>query len=140
MNIVTLIGNVGRDPEIRYTQNGDPVANVSLATSERWKNKDGNKQERTEWHRVTFFGGVAKVVKDFVNKGDRIAVLGKIHYSEWEDKDGNKKYGTEIQCSIDGKLELLGGKKDGDASRTPEREVVETSRGDFHATDDDVPF
>jgi single-strand DNA-binding protein len=132
MNIVTLIGNVGADPEIRYTQSGDPIANVRLATTEKWKNKEGEKQEQTEWHRLVFFGGVAKVVRDYVGKGDKLAVAGKIHYSEWTDKDGNKKYGVEIQIGRGGQLELLGGKKK-DANPSDEKKG-------FEATDDDVPF
>ena len=140
MNQVNLIGNVGAEPETRYTQGGDPIVNVRLATTERWK-KDGEKQEKTEWHRVTFFGGVAKVVQNHVSKGDRIAVTGKIHYSEYE-KDGVRKFSTEIHVGFGGQLELLGGKPKAAG------ETVDTSRGPvetgakegFQATDDDVPF
>lgn len=131
MNLVTLIGNVGRDPETRTTSAGDPIVNLSLATTERWKTKDGEKREETEWHRVTFFGGVAKVVRDYVTKGQRIAITGKIHYSKYTDKDGNERHGVEIQVNQRGTLELLSSK--GERSEAPEEKK-------FQATDDDVPF
>lgn len=133
MNLVTLIGNVGRDPDVRYTSTGDPVANLTLATTERWKSKDGEKREETEWHRVTFFGGVAKIVKDFVTKGQRIAITGKIHYSKYTDKDGNERHGVEIQVNQRGTLELL-------TSRKEREEAQEQPKEKFEATDDDVPF
>jgi single-strand DNA-binding protein len=128
MNIVTLIGNVGSDPEFRGSDE-NPVGRLRLATSEKYTDKQGEKVELTEWHTVVFFGGVNKVVRSYVKKGDRIGILGKIHYSEYTDNDGNKKYGVEVQVARDGKLELLGGKKD-----------QGTGGGTFQATDDDVPF
>lgn len=135
MNLVTLIGNVGRDPEIRYTQAGDAIANFSLATSERWKNKQGEKQEETEWHRVTVFHPASKVIKDHVSKGDRLAIIGKVHYSEWDDNDGNKRYSTEIQVGFGGRVELLGSP----GGRKQEPAAAEEDKP-FQATDDDVPF
>ena len=84
VNEVRLIGRLGRDPEIRYTQSGDPVANFSLATSERW-NKDGQQHERTEWHRVEVFGKTAEIVRDYCAKGSQIHVAGSIRYEEWND-------------------------------------------------------
>jgi single-strand DNA-binding protein len=134
MNLAILIGNVGADPEIRYTQSGDPVATVSLATSARWTDKQsGEKKERTEWHRLSVFGKTAKVVADYVNKGSRIAVQGEIRYEDWTDKDGNKRYSTKIHVR---NLELLGGKK----SEESGPEEPPTQNGGFQATDDDVPF
>lgn len=135
MNQIVLIGNVGRDPEIRYTQGGDPIANFSLATSERWK-KDGEKHEETEWHRVTVFAPASKVIQNHVAKGDRLAIIGKVHYSEWDDKDGNKRYSTEVQVGFGGRVELLGSP----GGRKAEPAATADEDKPFQATDDDVPF
>jgi len=129
VNKVILIGNVGRDPEIRYMQNGDPVANFSLATSERWKSKDGEQQERTEWHRVEVFGKTAKVIADYVTKGKPLYIEGSIYTDEWEDKEGNKRKTTKIRVSgPSSRVVLLGSK--GDSAPVAEKKP----------TDDDLPF
>ena len=99
VNKVILIGNVGKDPEIRYMQSGEPIANFSLATNEVWNDKSGQKQERTEWHRVEVFGKTAQVVRDYCTKGKQVYLEGSIRYDEWTDKDGNKKYMTKIRLS-----------------------------------------
>ena len=99
VNKVTLIGNVGKDPEIRYTQSGEPIANFSLATSESWTDKSGQKQEKTEWHRVEVFGKTAQVVRDYVTKGKPLYVEGSIKYDEYTDKDGIKRNVTKIRVS-----------------------------------------
>ena len=99
VNKVILIGNLGRDPEIRYTQAGEPIANFSMATSEKWTDKSGQKQERTEWHRVEVFGKQAQVVRDYLTKGRPVYVEGSIRYEEWTDKDGNKRTGTRIRVN-----------------------------------------
>ena len=147
VNKVILIGNVGRDPEIRYMQSGEPIANFSLATSERWTGKDGQKQERTEWHRVEVFGKTAQVVRDYVTKGKPIYIEGSIRYEEWTDKDGNKRNTTRIRVSGPGsRLVLLGSRGEGGGGgprggggagggSTPEPPSDE-----FQASDDDVPF
>lgn len=97
LNKAILIGNVGKDPEIRSMQSGDRVASFSLATSERWKNKDGEKQEKTEWHRVSCFNqGLVKVIENYVKKGSKIYLEGQIETRKWTDKDGVEKYSTEI--------------------------------------------
>ena len=106
VNKVILVGNVGRDPESRYLPNGDPVVGLSLATTEKWKAKDGSKQEATQWHRVSFFGKLAEIVGEYVKKGSQIYVEGRIEYREYE-KDGVKRYSTDI---IADKLQMLGGK------------------------------
>ena len=106
VNKVILVGNVGRDPESRYLPNGDPVVGLSLATTEKWKGKDGSKQEATQWHRVSFFGKLAEIVGEYVKKGSQIYVEGRIEYREYE-KDGVKRYSTDI---IADKLQMLGGK------------------------------
>ena len=99
LNKVTLIGNLGADPDVRNTQNGDKVANVSLATTERWKDQSGMQQERTEWHRVVFFGGVAGVVESYLKKGSKIYVEGKLQTRKWQDQQGQDRYTTEIVVS-----------------------------------------
>ena len=99
VNKVILIGNVGRDPEIRFTQAGEPIANFTLATNEVWNDKSGQKQERTEWHRVEVFGKTAQVVRDYVTKGRPVYIEGSIRYEEWTDKDGNKRNTTSIRVS-----------------------------------------
>ena len=155
VNKVILIGNVGRDPEIRYTQSGEPIANFSLATNEVWNDKSGQKQERTEWHRVEVFGKTAQIVRDYVTKGRPIYIEGSIRYDEWTDKDGNKRNTTKIRVSGPGsRVVLLGGRGEGGGGPRsgsgsgsgpapgsgPAAEPPAEGGEDFHATDDDVPF
>ena len=117
INKVILIGNLGQDPEVRYTQSGDAIANVSLATSETWKDKNtGEPQERTEWHRVVFFGKVAEIVKDYLHKGSKIYVEGQLRTRKWQDKDGQDRYTTEVIVSMGGTLQMLDSRPDGGAS------------------------
>ena len=97
VNKVVLIGNLGQDPEVRYMPNGNAVANVTLATSESWKDKNtGEKQERTEWHRVVFFRRQAEVIGEYLKKGSKIYVEGKLQTRKWQDQNGNDRYTTEI--------------------------------------------
>ncbi len=113
LNRVELIGNVGRDPEIVVFSNGGSVAKFSIATSEKWKNKDGEQQEETQWHNVEVFGKLADVVNSYVTKGKQIYVAGQVVYDKWEDKDGNNRTSTKIKVTgFDGKLILLGSKGD----------------------------
>lgn len=106
VNRATLIGNVGADPEVRTTGSGTKLARVSLATSERWSGKTGQAEERTDWHRLTFWGKLADVVEEHVRKGDRIFVEGSIRYSTTERDDGTKNYFTEVNVQ---ELVMLGG-------------------------------
>jgi single-strand DNA-binding protein len=153
VNKVILVGNLGKDPEIRYTQSGEPIANFSLATSENWTDKSGQKQEKTEWHRVEVFGKTAQVVRDYCTKGKPVYIEGSIRYDEWTDKDGNKKYMTKIRVSGPGsRLVLLGSRGDGGGGRGPGGGGgprggdqgggggYEPPADDFQASDDDVPF
>jgi single-strand DNA-binding protein len=147
LNKVILIGNLGKDPEIRYTQQGEPIANFSLATSERWTDKSGQKQEKTEWHRVEVFGKTAQVVRDYCSKGKQVYLEGSIKYDEWTDKDGNKRNATKIKVSGPGsRLVLLGSRGEGGggprggASGAPEGGGPPEAADDFQASDDDVPF
>lgn len=145
LNKVMLIGNLGKDPEIRYMQSGEPVANFSLATNEAWTDKSGQKQERTEWHRVEVFGKPAQVVRDYLSKGRQVYIEGSIRYDEWTDKDGNKQKMTKIRVSgPNSRLVLLGGRGEGGPPREggPRGggEAKETPTEDFQVSDDDVPF
>ena len=100
VNKVILVGNVGNDPEVRYTANGQAIANLSIATSEVWRDKaTGEKQERTEWHRVVFFGKAAEIVRDYVKKGAKLYVEGALRTRKWEDKNGAERYTTEVVSS-----------------------------------------
>jgi single-strand DNA-binding protein len=105
MNKVILIGNLGADPESRITTTGKDVCNLSLATTSKWKNKDGELQEKTEWHRVTIWGKTAEIAQKYLSKGRQVCIEGHIEYSKSEQEDGTFKYYTDIVCD---RLELLG--------------------------------
>jgi len=106
INKVILVGNLGRDPEVRYSANGQAVATVSLATSESWKDKNtGEKQEKTEWHRVVFFARLGEIAGEYLKKGSQIYVEGRLQTRKWQDKDGNDRYTTEI---VAGEMQMLG--------------------------------
>ncbi len=96
INKVILVGNLGADPEARYTQSGSPVTNFRIATSERWTGRDGQPQERTEWHRIVTFGKLAEHCRDYLSKGRQVYVEGRIQTREWQDRDGNRRWTTEI--------------------------------------------
>lgn len=124
VNKAIILGNVGRDPEIRSTQSGDRVANLSVATSESWKDKgSGEKRERTEWHRITIFNPhLVDVAEKYLKKGDKVYIEGAIQTRKWTDKDGQDRYTTEIVLQkFNGALVLLGGKS-GDQAPTDEDE------------------
>jgi single-strand DNA-binding protein len=108
VNRVTLIGNLGKDPETRFMPDGKPVANITMATSETWKDRStGAKQEKTEWHRVSFFGPVAEIVGKYLRKGSKIYIEGKLQTRKWQDKDGADRYTTEIVAN---EMKMLDGK------------------------------
>lgn len=108
VNKVILLGNLGRDPEVRYLPSGDPVANITIATSSRYKNKAGEMVEETEWHRVTFFGRLAEIASQYLKKGRPVYVEGRIKTRKYTDKDGLEKYATDIIAS---EMQLLGGRE-----------------------------
>ncbi|MBB76591.1 MAG: single-stranded DNA-binding protein [Planctomycetaceae bacterium] len=151
VNRVTLLGNVGGDPEIRYLPNGNAVANVTLATSDTWKDKQtGQPQERTEWHRVVFFGRIAEVIGEYVRKGSKLYIEGRLQTREWE-KDGIKRYTTEIVVDMGGRMQLLdGAPAGGQQQRPPQRQQRQNdlpqnpppqqSMPDYDSFDDDIPF
>jgi single-strand DNA-binding protein len=113
VNKVILIGNLGKDPETRYLPSGDAVTNISVATTDSWKDKSGEKQEHTEWHRVAFFGKVAEIAGEYLKKGSPVYVEGRIRTRKWQDKEGNDKYSTEIVAD---RMQLLGGRGGGGES------------------------
>jgi single-strand DNA-binding protein len=106
VNKVILIGNLGKDPELRYTPGGQPTASFSLATTEKWTDKNGQKQERTEWHNIVVWGKQAENVNQYLKKGRSAYVEGRINTRSWDDRDGNKKYRTEIVAN---QIQFLGG-------------------------------
>lgn len=111
LNKVMLIGNLGADPETRYTGGGRAVANIRLATAESWRDREsGEQQDRTEWHRVVFFGRLAEIVEEYLKKGSQVYVEGRIQTNKWQDKDGNDRYTTEI---IANEMQMLGGRGGG---------------------------
>ncbi|EIC23925.1 single-stranded DNA-binding protein [Thiorhodovibrio frisius] len=131
LNKAQLIGHLGRDPEVRQAKNGQgAVANLTLATSERWKDKAGEAQERTEWHRVVLFGRTAEVAGEYLNKGALVYVEGRLQTRQWQDESGQDRYTTEIVAD---KMKMLGG-KNGSAGN---RQKAPASKADF---DDDLPF
>ena len=112
INKVILVGNLGQDPEVRYMPNGNGVANISIATSDSWKDKNtGQMQERTEWHRVVLFGKLAEVAGEYLRKGSQVYIEGKLQTRKWTDQSGQEKYTTEIVVDgFDGKMQMLGGR------------------------------
>jgi single-strand DNA-binding protein len=108
VNKVILIGNLGADPETRYMPNGNAVANVSLATSESWRDRNtGQPQERTEWHRVVFFGKIAEIVGQYLRKGSKIYVEGRLQTRKWQGQDGQDRYTTEVVVDLNGSMQML---------------------------------
>jgi single-strand DNA-binding protein len=144
LNKVQLIGNLGADPEVRSTSNGSRVATLSVATSKSWKGADGQRQEKTSWHRVMCWNNktgaqLADVAEKYAKKGDRVYIEGEVEYRSWQDKDGKTKYATEIVCRD---LILLGG--DGPKAVATARTTKDESFEDFpdalDGADDDLPF
>ena len=156
VNKVIIIGNLGRDPEVRYTPNGSAVCNVGVATTRTWKNKDsGDKVEETEWHRVVFYDRLAEIAGEYLKKGRSVYVEGRLKTRKWQDKDGAEKYTTEIiaeEMKMLGGREGMGGGADdgggGGYSERPQpasrpaaaaRAAPKSSTG-FDNMDDDIPF
>jgi single-strand DNA-binding protein len=148
VNKVILIGNLGRDPETRYMPDGGAVANVSIATTETWKDKNGEKQEKTEWHRVAFFGKLAEIAGEYLKKGSQVYVEGRLQTRKWQDKDGQDKYTTEI---IADRMQMLGsrqgmggGDREGggerESSRPAAKPAGKPAGSKFDDFEDDIPF
>lgn len=132
INKVIVLGRIGQDPELRYMTSGDAVCNLSIATSEEWKDKQsGEKKQNTEWHRVVFYKGIAEVAGKYLKKGSQVYIEGKLKTRKWN-KDGVDHYTTEI---IGDKMELLGSKGEREEEPTPQTQPV-----DHKSFDDDIPF
>lgn len=155
INKVILVGNLGRDPEIRYTQGGDPIASFSVATSDSWKDRNtGDTRENTEWHRVVMFRGLAKVAEDWLRKGQQVYIEGRLRTRKWQDQSGQDRWTTEIVAN---EMQMLGGRGgsggggddyDQSAPSRPASGAPAESReggaqqpkGAFDDFDDDIPF
>jgi single-strand DNA-binding protein len=144
LNKVLLIGRLGKDPEIRYTADGSPVANFSLATSDFWTDKNGTRQERTEWHNIVAWNKLADLSKRYLTKGRQIYIEGRLRTREWDDRDGNKRRTVEVIAS---QLVLLGSRPEGmeaggASAPRPNRTASESEEplGEPGVTDDDIPF
>jgi single-strand DNA-binding protein len=144
VNKVILVGNLGRDAELRYTPGGAAVATLNMATTEIWNDKQGQRQEKTEWHRVILWGKQAESLQEYLTKGKQIYVEGRLQTRQWDDKDGNKRYTTEIKAD---RITLLGGGGGGGRGGGMERAGGASHGGGAideppmePITDDDIPF
>ena len=151
VNKVILVGNLGRDPETRYNTDGGAITNISIATTETWKDKtSGEKQERTEWHRVVFFSRLAEIAGEYLKKGSQVYVEGSLRTRKWQDKEGKERYTTEIVAD---RMQMLGsrqgsgdtgGRDRGDEAREPamagEGKSAKKPAGKFDDLEDDIPF
>ncbi len=155
MNKAIILGNLGSDPDIRATQKGDKVANLSVATTERWKDQSGQRQEKSEWHRVVIFGKIAEVAERYLRKGSKVIIEGKLQTNKWQDNNGNDRYTTEIVVSgFGGNLTMLDSRSDGQSQPNDQhnqrREPSQPGRGSsmpdpsvqFYGDDldDQIPF
>jgi single-strand DNA-binding protein len=154
VNKVIIIGNLGRDPEVRYTPSGAAVCNVSVATTRNWKNREsGEKQEETEWHRVVFYDRLAEIAGEYLKKGRSVYVEGRLKTRKWQDKEGKDNYTTEIiaeQMQMLGSREGMGGggsagddhgeSRSAPAARAPASKPAAKSASGFDDMDDDIPF
>lgn len=140
VNRVTLLGNVGKDPEIRRTQNGDPIANLSIATSDKWTDKQtGEVREKTEWHRVVIFGPLAGVAEKYVRKGSKLYVEGQLQTRKWQDQQGQDRYSTEVVLNNFGATLVLLDKANGQDGGTQQRAQTQTQTT-AQEMQDEVPF
>jgi len=151
VNKVILIGNLGRDPEVRYMPSGDAVANITIATTETWKDKAGEKQEQTEWHRVAMFGKTAEIAGEYLKKGSQVYIEGKLQTRKWTDKEGQERYTTEIRAD---RMQMLGSRSGGSermappdddaaprSSAAPAKKAAGAGKaGGFDDIEDDIPF
>jgi single-strand DNA-binding protein len=126
VNKVILLGNLGRDPETRYTTGGDAVTNLRIATTESWKDKNGDKQEKTEWHSVVLFGRQAEIAGEYLKKGRSVYIEGRLQTRKYTDKEGVEKYATEI---VGDRMQLLGGPRDGGGASSGEDEPASGGGG-----------
>jgi len=152
VNKVIIIGNLGRDPETRYMPDGGAITNISVATTDKWKDKAGEMQEKTEWHRVAFFGKLAEIAGEYLKKGSQVYVEGRLQTRKWQDKDGQDKYTTEIVANV---MQMLGSRQGGGdrdtsgggarterapAPQAAEGKPAKAGGGKFDDFEDDIPF
>lgn len=145
VNKVILVGNLGRDPEMRYTNSGEAIANLAVATTDKYKDKSGQLTSQTEWHRITFFGRTADVCGEYLKKGNQVYIEGALRTRKYTDKDGVERYVTEIRGD---RMQMLGGRRDADDAPAPQRNreapgTAQPPRGGasgFDDLEDDIPF
>lgn len=141
VNKVILVGNIGQDPEVRYMPNGNAVANLTMATSEIWRDKDiGATKEKTEWHRVVLFGKIAEVAGEYLHKGSKVYIEGSLHTRKWQDKNGHEHYTTEV---VVGTLQMLGGKLQENViknKKNNKENVTVDENINIFDNDDEIPF
>jgi single-strand DNA-binding protein len=138
VNKVILVGRLGQDPELKYTQSEKAVAKFSVATDETWKDRQGEKQQKTTWHTVVAWDKLAEIIGQYVKKGSQVYIEGKIQVRSWEDTDGNKRYATEIVAN---NLVMLGDKKDSNGEEKPKAKPAPKPKGEgTEINDDDIPF
>ena len=156
INKAIIVGHLGRDPEVRYAANGSAIANVSVATTDSWKDKQtGDRQDRTEWHRVVFFNRLAEIAGEYLKRGSQVYIEGRLQTRKWEDKDGHERYTTEIVAND---MQMLGGRGDmgggggdspsygggnrpsGGGGSRPQRQAPAAPAEPFDDFDDDIPF
>lgn len=143
LNRVTLIGHVGREPDIRQSQNGERIANLSLATSDNWKDKQtGERKSQTEWHRIAIFNdGLADLIEQYVQKGSKLFIEGQLKTRKWSDQNGQDRYSTEIVLrKFDGKIILLGNRQEQEAPNHSQTSVSVSSQPVADDLDDEIPF
>jgi single-strand DNA-binding protein len=153
VNKVIIVGNLGADPETRYTPSGDAVTNIRVATTDRWKDKaSGEMKEATEWHRISFFGRLAEIAGEYLKKGSQVYVEGSLRTRKWQDKDGQDRYSTEIRADV---MQMLGRREGGGEPRAESGEMrgeraapkaaeakapAKKPAGKFDDMEDDIPF
>ena len=144
LNKVMLIGNLGKDPEVRYTTSGTAVASFSLATSERFKNRSGEWEDKTEWHNVTLWGRLAEIAGEYLAKGKTVYIEGRLQTRKWQDRDGRDRYTTEVVAD---KMQMLGGKGEGGGRQGSGKSSDDGGQGGSPGyeepvfnPDDDIPF
>ena len=154
VNKVILVGNLGQDPEVRYLTNGGAVSNITLATSESWRDKQtGETKEKTEWHRVVLFGKLAEVAGEYLRKGSQVYIEGALQTRKWTDKAGAEKYTTEVVVNVGGTMQMLGGRSQGGGNGQQQQAAQQQSNDANNMAqqrqnsdntpppfDDDVPF
>ena len=137
LNKVILIGNLGQDPEVRFTPQGTAVTNLSVATNESWKDQSGEMQDRTEWHRIVMYGRMAETASEYMKKGQMVYVEGRLHTREWEDQNQIKRKTTEIRCD---NFTMLGRRSDAPQGTNPENPAPSSKPKPETDGDDDLPF